>query len=223
MFKKYSLYSLVILFAYTLLQTLVMFSFAKFFNVDLTKQESFINGDLTGFTIFISAIVGCFMVIDACKRLKENYVESLSINPFKTKDLIIPLLAFVIFFIIMNWLSEYIPDLQDDFAERLFKSSNYPILLFLGIGIAGPIFEELFFRGFLINTFNLLNKGIHFSVLASSIIFAIVHAQYNFVVTLAIIPFGIILGYARVYSKSIIPSIIIHALNNSITLLTFYL
>lgn len=223
MFKKYSLYSLVILFAYTILQTLVMFSFAKLFNVDLTDEHSFINGDLTGLTILISAIVGSVMVIDACKRLKENYIETLSISPFKSKDLIISLLAFILFFILLNWLSEYIPDLQDDFAEKLFKSSKYPVLLFLGIGIAGPIFEELFFRGFLINTFNLLNKSVHFSVLVSSVIFAIVHAQYNLAVTIAIIPFGLILGYSRVYSKSIIPSIIIHVLNNTITIAAFYL
>lgn len=223
MFKKYFTYSLVIFFAYSLFQTLIIFSFASIFNVDISNSESLSNGDLTGFTILLSAIVGVIMLLNACKRLGIDLKNSFDIKPFKLWPLIISIIVFLCFFGLMNLLSGYFPSLEDDFAENLIKSSHYPVLLLLGIGIAGPIFEELFFRGLLINTFNTLNKGVHFSVMITSILFALVHGQYNLTVMLAIIPFGLILGYSRIYSKSIIPAIIVHVLNNSITLISFYL
>tara|TARA_B100001250_G_scaffold362343_1_gene340982 strand:+ start:756 stop:1706 length:951 start_codon:yes stop_codon:yes gene_type:complete len=106
----------------------------------------------------------------------------------------------------------------EEFAKSLINEGN-PILLILAIGIVGPIFEEIFFRGFLFKHLEIKWGGV-MAVLFTSIIFTIVHLQYNLVILgLVLFPMAILLGYARLKTKSLMPPIIIHCINNIITVL----
>ncbi len=101
----------------------------------------------------------------------------------------------------------------DDIAQR-------PVLLALVGAMAvtvAPLFEELFFRGFLQP---LLSRtfGVVAGVLLTAILFGCLHAaEYQFVwqYVAAISLVGIALGVVRVVTNSIIPSTIMHGCYNA--------
>ncbi len=77
-----------------------------------------------------------------------------------------------------------------------------------------PIFEEIFFRGFLLQGLRHY-FGDTWAVLISSLIFAIIHFSVGSFLLLLVL--GIILGVMRIKTNSIWPGIILHALNNLIS------
>ncbi|MFA5574919.1 MAG: CPBP family intramembrane glutamic endopeptidase [Brumimicrobium sp.] len=80
------------------------------------------------------------------------------------------------------------------------------------IGVVTGIAEELIFRRFLFHHM-LKNTGrIGLSLLSSSFVFALLH--FNYIQILPLFFFGIILAMMYFVSKSIVPGIILHALNN---------
>jgi uncharacterized protein len=101
-----------------------------------------------------------------------------------------------------------------------FMSSAYasapPALLFLALVVAAPIFEELFFRGFLLST--LASRGVPVLVAAvlSSALWAGIHFQYDAYAVLMIFVMGLLLAAARAMTRSIYPCIAMHALANAI-------
>lgn len=88
------------------------------------------------------------------------------------------------------------------------------ILAFIGVGIAGPIAEELYFRGLLQGSFERFGQPI--AIGATAVIFAAVHFVPAAFPVLAV--YGLMLGLIRSRSRSIVPGMIAHALNNSVAL-----
>ncbi|HTL90582.1 MAG TPA: type II CAAX endopeptidase family protein [Leptolyngbya sp.] len=94
------------------------------------------------------------------------------------------------------------------------------VIFFITAAIAAPLFEETFFRGFLLPS---LTK--YFTtwqaILLSSLIFAIVHLSLSEVLPLTVL--GIILGFVYTRTQNLMASVLLHALWNSGTLLTLFL
>jgi hypothetical protein len=90
----------------------------------------------------------------------------------------------------------------------------------LTAAIAAPLFEETFFRGFLLPS---LTK--YFStwqaILLSSVLFAVVHLSLSEVIPLTTL--GIVLAFVYTRTQNLMASVLLHALWNSGTLLTLFL
>jgi membrane protease YdiL (CAAX protease family) len=92
-----------------------------------------------------------------------------------------------------------------------FSPTSFAMLFFL-IAIVAPIAEELFFRGML---YALLRKwGAAVAIVGSAFIFAIVHFIPILIPSLFFV--GLILGVMREKSMSLLPSILLHMLQNGI-------
>ncbi|MFX0005250.1 MAG: CPBP family intramembrane glutamic endopeptidase [Promethearchaeota archaeon] len=127
-------------------------------------------------------------------------------------------------FIIRNLLgSEFVESAQEGIIDTTPVQPDViqmSILIILQIIITGPC-EEAFFRGFLIKKFNLKLKSIY-SILISSIIFALYHVPPFLVPFSTIITFfgyyftfGLLLSSIYIYfNYSIIPNSIAHSLFN---------
>jgi len=89
-------------------------------------------------------------------------------------------------------------------------------MLILGASVLAPIFEEILFRGFL---FQILRDRIGgtLSILASSLIFAALHPSAYTILPLFGLSCILCLLYAR--TGSLWPSILLHALHNSVSVL----
>ncbi len=90
------------------------------------------------------------------------------------------------------------------------------ILLFVVIGLCAPVFEELLFRGCAYPAFR-RRWGVGVAVVASGLLFGAVHGQLAELVPLTVL--GIVFAALYETTGSLVPSIIAHSLQNSITLL----
>ena len=86
------------------------------------------------------------------------------------------------------------------------------IFLFLAVVVMAPIGEEIVFRGFLQKFLEEYWKDITRAVLVTSLFFAMIH--FNPYWTIQIYLLGVILGFLSWKTKSVIPSIILHSINN---------
>ena len=100
------------------------------------------------------------------------------------------------------------------------KNILFLIFLFLLGAIIGPIIEEIFFRGF---AYPALKKktGIFFSIIITATFFAALHQ--NLFAFLPIFFLGVVLAYVYEKSDSLIPSMTIHILHNSLMITGMFL
>ena len=88
--------------------------------------------------------------------------------------------------------------------------------LVLGVGVMAPLFEEFLLRGLLYGTLR-HTVDEHAGVAVAAGVFALMRMQYDVAVMMLILPMGIVLGYARSRSGSIWVPVMLHMLNNLIT------
>ena len=86
------------------------------------------------------------------------------------------------------------------------------VFLFLAIVIIAPFGEEVVFRGFLQKFLEDHWKDITRAVLVTSLFFAMIH--FNPFWTIQIYILGVVLGFLAWKTKSVIPSIMLHSINN---------
>ena len=115
-----------------------------------------------------------------------------------------------------NWLELFN---ETTFTNQILSNSDNILLLFYGIGIAQPIFEELLFRGLLFKGLN-ERLGGSLTIIVTSILFVIPHIQYDLsILILVLLPNALILGLCRLKTKSLTIPIILHCANNIFTLM----
>jgi membrane protease YdiL (CAAX protease family) len=87
------------------------------------------------------------------------------------------------------------------------------ILRVLAVGLLGPIAEELIFRGWF---FALLRTrvGVAATLLLTSAGWAMLHYDYSWAVIGVILVDGLLLGLARLTSRSVWPPVVMHILYN---------
>ena len=90
------------------------------------------------------------------------------------------------------------------------------IFLILYIVLIGPIFEELLFRGVILRTLDRYHRV--FAILISSLLFGLMHM--NLVQSIVTFFIGCVLAYASLKEESLMVPIVLHILNNTISLLS---
>ena len=115
---------------------------------------------------------------------------------------------------LFNWLGVIFP--QSNIEIQNFGEF---LLYALTLALMPAVFEELIFRGVMLNS--LESVSLLKRVLFTAILFSLYHCSpeklvYQFI-------YGTVLGLLTVYSKSVIPAIITHFINNFTVLLLTYL
>jgi len=98
-----------------------------------------------------------------------------------------------------------------------YRTAWFPPLLWLAVVVLAPLNEEIFFRGFLFAGVSRSRLGGWGAILLTSILWAVIHVQYDWYGVGTIFASGLLLGYARLRTNSIIPTIAMHALMNLVT------
>jgi len=104
---------------------------------------------------------------------------------------------------------------QLEALEEIFSSgaASQRIWLFVAVVIVAPLCEELIFRGFLWRCLQ-STLGPLGTLFVTSLLFAVYHIEPLHII--GVLPIGVILGILRLGSKSIVPGILAHLLNNLI-------
>jgi membrane protease YdiL (CAAX protease family) len=94
------------------------------------------------------------------------------------------------------------------------KAAGVLPLLWLSVVVVAPVTEELFFRGFLHRGWAPSWLGISGTVVVTSVLWALLHQQYNALGILFIFVMGLIFGWMRQRSGSTLLPMALHTFNN---------
>lgn len=116
-------------------------------------------------------------------------------------------------------------DLFNNMMEKTFadllKANNYAdyIIIFFSISIVPAVCEELMFRGFIQKSFELRFRPL-LAILITSVFFGLYHfSPYSLFPLIAL---GFYIGYATYKTNSILVPVILHFLNNFLSVIMFY-
>lgn len=96
------------------------------------------------------------------------------------------------------------------------------LLIFISIGLLGPIIEEIIFRGVLLERLIFSTVGSIGAIGISSLTFALFHFHYSPIQMFSIFAFGVFLGLVKLKTSNIVYPIAIHSLGNTIALLYLF-
>jgi membrane protease YdiL (CAAX protease family) len=113
-------------------------------------------------------------------------------------------------------------DVIPEFMTEIYVSSQeagmfFAILLTITLIVLAPLGEEILFRGFLF-------RGLHAglgpagAILLTALTWAALHVQYNWLFMAQILFFGIVLGWIRWRSGSLLLVMLLHAIINLLAL-----
>ena len=177
---------------------------------------------------FISFIVGQgFMIIPLLWYINSknaSFKKTIRLNPISSQILFSTVLFSLGLIIISDEMDrimqtiipapEYITDL-----DQLLKPDTLLgfVLLFIAVSILAPIGEELLFRGFLQQFLEKYWSDTTKAILVTSFVFSAIHFNPYWFIQIYLL--GIMLGFLTWKTNSVIPSIILHGLNNTMAML----
>ena len=129
---------------------------------------------------------------------------------------LVPVLASVM--LLSMWLFELfnIPVEPQPILVILQREKHIPTLIYMGFftALLGPVLEEVFFRGFAYSVFR-KRFGVFSGIILSAAFFASVHA--NLASLFPIFCLGLLLAYIYEKTGSLVSSVTVHVIHNSVT------
>lgn len=179
------------------------------------------NGLFLAIALLLTSII-CSGLIIAFSALHRHtpVKEYLHFLPVPTRQLLPYLGLMLIFAAGYNGLS-YLLDkpIVPGFMITAYQSAGiYPLFFFTFI-LAAPFLEELFFRGFLLDGLRQSFFGPVLAVIITAIFWGAIHTQYELFELVFIVGMGLILGYARIKTRSIFTPFFMHAMVNGIAMI----
>ena len=106
--------------------------------------------------------------------------------------------------------------------NQVLTGMQSAFMMYVAIVLAAPIAEELIFRGFVISGFERLKivDAASIAVALSAFMWALLHVQYHAHEMFQLFLLGLVLGFARLKTKSILTPMLIHLVNNLVAVLT---
>lgn len=175
------------------------------------------NGDITANTAIWSAgpcLLLILLVVWLWKR--EQMSAFLGLHVPKPLQLLKWFGLFALLMLCIELLASLSPVFQTDFMQVVVGSTTNLAVLVLGVAVLGPLFEEFLLRGLLFGSLRHIVDE-HASVALTAGVFALMHLQYSLPIMMLILPMGVVLGYARSRSGSIWVPVLLHMVNNGLS------
>jgi hypothetical protein len=106
-----------------------------------------------------------------------------------------------------------------DWMIDIFRSAVFLPLLLFALLVVAPVLEEVVFRGFWFEGLRRSRLGEVGAIVLGSLVWASVHLQYEWFYVAQVFVFGLVLGAARVRTRSLVTPIAMHAFFSGIALL----
>jgi membrane protease YdiL (CAAX protease family) len=100
------------------------------------------------------------------------------------------------------------------FMVEAYKTASFLPAFLLAIVVVAPIFEEIFFRGFLFQGIRYSPLGPVGAVGITSVIWAVIHLQYGIYGIATVLALGLLFGIARLKTDSIHLLMVMHSLTS---------
>jgi len=224
-----NVYDLLLLFVINLIFNSKFVFLKTSWNESIVFFRSFIPNMLLieNFVIQTLSVITSVFIVSRFYRFKPFAVFSLNFlnknsdkgDNFKISSLFVKWLPIII---AINFASSFIISKVIIFFEKAginvpeydfsFSNNDYftMFIYFISLCVFAPLIEEFLIRGCIIGI--LRPYGVRFSVIISSLVFALLHS--NMGQGFAAFFIGLVFGYITIKTGSIIPTIILHSLNN---------
>jgi HAD superfamily hydrolase (TIGR01509 family) len=106
--------------------------------------------------------------------------------------------------------------LVPEFMQSAYRTAHFVPLLWVALLFAAPLTEETLFRGFLFTGIQYSKLGAAGAVTLTSLVWALIHLQYDSYGVATVFVTGLLLGLARLFTGSIYLTIFLHFLMNFI-------
>jgi CAAX protease family protein len=176
-------------------------------------------------SLALQAIVGVGLILGFIAARKNATVKDyLALHKISWKTTGLTLVITLVLLSVMSFTEQFF-NLSDetDFIMDAFLDSSFPILLVIAVVIMAPLFEELFFRGFLYAGWSQSRLGVNATIVLTSVLWSVQHVQYSWYGILQIFVMGIVLGWLRKKTGSIYPPLLMHAVWNMVATLPILL
>ena len=196
-------------------QGAVLFLMSLLYGLDWRDVE-LINGDVLAIATIVSAVITILATfIFVWLHKKARLRDYLGFLPISMRTIVIVLAVTVLFMITQEVLSRLLDkNIVPEFMLDAYKTITWLPLLWFAISVAGPVVEEIFFRGFLLQGLRHTFMGDSGAVTLTALLWAVIHVQYGWYEISIIFAMGIVFGYARILTNSIWSPIIMHMVNN---------
>lgn len=178
------------------------------------------SGTLTGLTIAVVLLTGVYVIALRPHGLTWHSIGLRRFPHNYWKRIAMWLVVLIVLSVVAIEITSLFGNSVDNSKTEALKERVNLLTLMIGIvsaGIISPIYEEIFYRGFIYRWLR-TRTGAGWSILISSVIFTAAHYP-----TVNAMPVNFISGvvFAWTYERtgSIIPAIIIHAVFNTIAVL----
>jgi len=171
------------------------------------------DGYLLSLATFVTTVVGCGLIVGVIKLKKGSVLtEYLCIRSVS----LIRMLRWIGFLAGLIVLSDSITILLGrpivpPFMSAVYATGDPLWMIWVALIIAAPLFEETFFRGFLFKGFESSFMGPIGAVLMTAGLWAAIHVQYDAYGVATIFCGGLLLGAARVLTRSLLVPLGLHA------------
>lgn len=122
-----------------------------------------------------------------------------------------------------EWVYERLQITMPESTEAMFEGIMREPLGYMAIGIFAPVVEEIVFRGAILRILlGLFSRSWHWvAIIFSALIFGAIHL--NLAQGLHAFVIGLLLGWMYYRTSSVVPSILLHWINNTVAYLMFHL
>jgi uncharacterized protein len=108
--------------------------------------------------------------------------------------------------------------LVPDFMVKAYRTAYFLPFLWFALVVVAPLFEEIFFRGFVFEGIRHSHAGPAAAIVLTSLFWTFIHTQYDTVQLASVFTAGLLLGLAKLRTHSLYTPIAMHALVNFIAM-----
>ena len=174
-----------------------------------------LNGDAISVSEIPAAIAGVALIAVFIFMRKSLSIKSyLELYKPSLKHLFLFLGLMFLAMMLMEGVNVLLDRPTPEFMTKLYSSTKNLPLLWIAVGVAAPIFEEVLFRGFFFEGLRHSTFGTTGAILLTSAIWAVIHMQYGWFEIISIFFIGILLAIAKLKTKSLYVPIAMHMLMN---------
>ena len=176
------------------------------------------DGTLVALSVLALNPVTVAMLLVAVRFAKADPVEYLALIRPRARDVVFGVACLIALIALTDALlylsgTALVTQFQLQSYSTAAAEGWLPIMLFAAI-IVAPAGEEILFRGFMFRGFVRPERVAWPGIVATAVLFALPHVQYDWVGVLQIFVIGLFLGWIRWRSGSVLLTFLLHALFN---------
>ena len=181
--------------------------------MNLVEKDAFLLAiTAIGSTLFVVPFVLGIVLLQKRWKFRDYFdFNKVDFKTLKFWFFIAIVLLLVQDYVLPIWVDQDMPDFM---LNITYPSELSKWLLVFGVAFMAPILEELIFRGYLLKGFAHSFIGVYGAIFLTSLIWAVIHFQYEVVYLVMIFFIGLVLGYARFKSNSIYIPMMMHIVFN---------